>query len=127
MGTRFKAPEGALRSNLGLLAGCYNRLERAMLSILEDKERAPKYCITLWWGFDGLREGEDGVWVWISRRDMNANIAPISTGALRTPILWANNVPYVAQSPCQNLETALLLSSRGQVQNIFPGLKITLF
>lgn len=55
---------------------CYERLEQTALEIQEERERKPKYCITLWWGFDGLREGEEGVWTWISRRKKETPVAP---------------------------------------------------
>lgn len=45
----------------------YDRMEKAALDILEQREPMGQ-TIILWWGLDGLRLNEDGTLEWVSRR-----------------------------------------------------------
>lgn len=40
-------------------SGCFERMERAQIDIIESRNPIDK-SITLWWGLDGLRLNEDG-------------------------------------------------------------------
>lgn len=62
----------------------YDRMEKAALDILEQREPMGQ-TIILWWGLDGLRLNEDGELEWISRK---------------TPKPVNQNVSY---HPCQSI------------------------
>lgn len=88
-------------------------LEQTALEIQEERERTPRYFLTLWWGFDGLQEREDGTWAWISRRKKETPIpafVPCSSVWNTTPVInyW---------SCCQSSEADRLRVSCAQTQN----------
>lgn len=91
----------------------YDLLERTVLEIQEERERAPKYFLTLWWGLDGFQEREDGTWEWISRRKKETPIpafAPCSS-------VW-NTTPMINYLDCcQASEADRLRFSCAQAQN----------
>lgn len=95
------------------IAQFYGCLEQAALEIQEERERKPKYYITLWWGFDGLQEREDGTWAWISRRKKETPIpafVPCSS-------VW-NTTPVINYWSCyQTSEADRLRVSYAQMQN----------
>lgn len=91
----------------------YDRLEQTALEIQEERERKPKYYMTLWWGFDGLQESEDGTWTWVSRRKKETPIpafVPCSSVWNTTPVInyW---------SCCQTSEADRLMASFAKTQN----------
>lgn len=92
----------------------YARLEQTALEIQEEREKTPKYFLTLWWGFDGLREGEDGVWIWISRREKKVPAVP---AFIQCSSVW-NTTPVVNYWSClQTSEADRLRASCAQTQN----------
>lgn len=92
----------------------YDRLEQTTLEIQAEREKIPKYLLTLWWGFDGLREGEDGAWTWVSRRKKEAPVVPAFEP---WPSVW-NTTPIINDwSCCQSSEADRMRASYGQMQN----------
>lgn len=99
--------------------GYYGLIEQTALEIQAKKEHMPKYKITLWWGFDGLREGDDGLWHWVSRRKKEASIpVPITP---RPSILNASQMD-VDYGPCQSLDAERMRFSCAQAQNMTQSL-----
>lgn len=49
------------------------RIEKAWLEIVLEREGATVYLITLWWGIDGLRINDDGSIEWVRRGGRNSN------------------------------------------------------
>lgn len=93
----------------------YDRLEQTALEIQEERERKPKYYMTLWWGFDGLQESESGTWTWISRRKKEVPVAPAFSPHYS---VW-NTAPIVNYwSYCQSSEADRLGLSCAQMQNM---------
>lgn len=92
----------------------YDRLEQTALEIQAERERMHKYFLTLWWGFDGLQEGENGVWTWISRRKKEVTVAPAFAP---WPSVW-NTAPVINYWSCiQTSEADRLMASCTQMQN----------
>lgn len=91
------------------VAAYWERLEAVSLDIQARREREPKYFITLWWGFDGLREGDGGVWAWVSRRAE-------PTG----PVLWADNAPLFG-NPLRYEFRQIALPLKATAPQLFPG------
>ena len=107
----------------------YGRLEKAALEIEEQKEREPKYYITLWWGFDGLREDDGGVWNWVSRRKKGTHAAP-----KWEPSIWETTPTYLyggrlmiqdygcCQSTADMREKIIFAQAQNTVQSIQSGM-----
>ena len=99
--------------------GYYRLREQTALEILAVEENRPKYKITLWWGFDGLREGDDGLWHWVSRRKKDASISvPITPWP---SILNASQMD-VDYGLCQSSDAERMRFSCAQSQNMTQGL-----
>jgi len=91
----------------------YDMLDQTALDIAGENERRSKYFITLWWGFDGLREGEDGDWHWVSRR--KEKTPAWDTGALRAPIGYAGAQSAIIPHPAYLAQAQALLGAQNTV------------
>lgn len=49
------------------LSDCLKRMEQAGIEVMKEREKQPKYVITLWAGLDGLQINDDGTTEWVRR------------------------------------------------------------
>lgn len=78
----------------------YERMEKASVEIMNEREKEPVYIITLWAGLDGLRMNDDGTTEWIRREEDKPK--PVS----------------VSYSPCQSIAQSVTPLSYAGCQNV---------